>query len=330
MKSCAKSCLLLHCVTFTVVQALRTSPGALQHASHATEETLTISRFPPERRREISDTDLAADATEKYDLIDESSVAGIPNMSDIPLVRNMSGTRKRAMMLHLQKMGGSLMCDLAHRREHVVQPEHCCNWEHRDFGSLAPPTCAERVAHFAKGGFTYGQIERPFRKEDHCPNEFIYFTMMRDPVSAAKSIINYHPPEGGHAKLLGCVEAKRQNCSDHLRWKDTPHFFDNYMVRFILGSEINMLPLGEITDEHAQAAIKVLEQFDLVTTLEGFKTAGTQRSLNAVLGWSLATEQPSKVNASPNKYKFTPEQETRLRALLQHDYTVYNRFTQKQ
>jgi len=309
------------------VQALRTSSGVIQAASHATEETLTISRFPPELHPDMSDTDLAAAAIEKHGLIDEISAAGIPNMFDISLVRNMSGTRKHAMMLHLQKNGGSLMCALAHRSEHVVQPAHCCNWKHRDFVEpLTPPTCAERVAHFAKGGFTYGQIERPFMKEDHCPNDFIYFTMMRDPVSTALSIINYHPPEGGHAQLLQCVEAKRQDCGEHLKFKDTTHFFDNYMVRFILGPEINSLPLGEITDEHAQAAIKVLEQFDVVATLEGFKTAGTQRSLNAVLGWSLATEEPSKVNASPNKYKFTPEEETRLRALLQHDYTVYNRF----
>jgi hypothetical protein len=203
------------------------------------------------------------------------------------------------------------------------------------------PTCAEREAYFAGHGFTYGQIERPFRFGDYCPDKFLYFTMLRDPVSAARSIINYIPVKGGHEKLLQCVEAKRPDCGDHLgsNWfARTQNWFDNYMNRYILGPEVFELPTGEVNDTHAQAAIKVLDQFDLVVTLEGFATGSTQKSLNALLGWSLALEkpssvlpsQPSSVHPSPEKYNFTAEQETRLRALIKHDYTVYNHFNQKQ
>jgi len=333
VKSCPNGALRLNAVTFTIVQALHVSDGLLQATSRGIDATPTMSMFPPERHPNGLDVNLTADANEHNalidgDFIDESSAAGIPSMLKLLLGKP---EKKRAMMLHLQKMGGSLMCHLAKYVEHVVQPQHNCNWWHQDFvlRNRTSPTCAQRVAHFEKGGFTYGQIERPFRKTDHCPDDFSYFTMMRDPVSAALSIINFWPVEGGHEQLLQCVEARRRDCEEHLKNKHMTHWFDNYMIRFILGPEVYDLPLGEITEEHAQAAIKVLEQFDLVTTLEGFKTASTQKALNAVLGWSLGMAEPPHIRPSPKKYQFTPEQETRVRALLQHDYTLYNHFKQK-
>lgn len=265
--------------------------------------------------------------------LEELSAAGIKNvwfLDGDAFARGGPSTRRPVMMLHLQKMGGSLMCSLARNAERVVEGPNC-NWKHVDFDpgiNATPPTCAERVEHFTSHNFTYGQVERPFEKGDHCPNDFIYFTMMRDPISTATSIINFHPVEGGHENLLQCVEAGRQDCGQDLKYPDTVHWLDNYMVRFVLGTDVDMLPPGAITDEHAQAAIKVLEQFDLVATLEGIKSKTTQQSLNTLLGWNLAMEEDldGKWNPSKHTHEFTSEQRTRLRSLLRHDYTLYSHF----
>jgi hypothetical protein len=297
------------CYFCTATLALRLpGPAPLQLASHASE---------------LPDAD---------DVLEELSAAGVKRiwLVDKDNARE-PGTRRPVMMLHLQKMGGSLMCSLARNAERVVEGPNC-NWNHVDFDpaiNATRPTCAERVEHFTTHNFTYGQVERPFEKGDHCPNDFIYFTMMRDPVSAATSIINFHPIEGGHENLLQCVEAGRQYCGQDLKYPDTVHWFDNYMVRFVLGRDVAMLPPGAITDEHAQAAIRVLEQFDLVTTLEGIKRGTTQQSLNTLLGWNLAMEEDldGKWNPSKHIHEFTSEQKKRLHSLLRHDYTLYRHFS---
>merc|ERR1719401_847772 len=93
---------------------------------------------------------------------------------------------------------------------------------------------------------------------------------------------------------MHCVEQKRQDCAHGLRWPSEHYWFDNHMVRAILGPEVFALPIGQITDEHAQAAIKLLDKFDLVITLESLAnnaSSAAQKSLNAVLGWNLKTSR---------------------------------------
>merc|ERR1712039_99934 len=115
------------------------------------------------------------------------------------------------------------------------------------------------------------------------------------------------------------------DCARDLKWWPSEHYwFDNHMVRVILGPKVFALPIGQITDEHARAAIKLLGEFDLVITLESLVNTTAQSSLNALLGWNLHETLPPVVNPTSKKEVFTEEEIRRLRSMLQHDYTLYN------
>lgn len=230
---------------------------------------------------------------------------------------------KPLLHVHIHNDAGTTACLAAYMNgEHVVLPHENCNWAEFDhiwrrrnhnasyvtgIGSTLfhPPSCAQRAAHFEKGGFTFGAIEREFHVGDFCPDQFRYSIVIRDPVLSLRSYTELRSTEliyvensavayGFHKSprcgkvssysdchmdqwLFDLVQAIQQKKASPGREGgdvtpgDGPGFFgwkliDNYKIRSIVGAVYNSEP-GTIGPEHLQQAIDVLSKFDHVKTL---------------------------------------------------------------
>eukprot|EP00928_Gymnodinium_smaydae_P096677 TRINITY_DN8589_c1_g6_i1.p1 TRINITY_DN8589_c1_g6~~TRINITY_DN8589_c1_g6_i1.p1 ORF type:complete len:401 (-),score=82.62 TRINITY_DN8589_c1_g6_i1:297-1499(-) len=225
---------------------------------------------------------------------------------------------KPMLWIHVHKAGGTFMCSMATEAgERVVQPsDGACNWvgrdQYKDSGLLREKvSCADRAAFFkslgatgaggslgsggndvASSGYSWGQIEREFTKDDRCYGQFDYGVMLREPISLMHSEVNYHPgcwptwpawlfPHCGSGpadpeNFLKEFRAQLANPGDHggndqyPTWK----FFDNYQIRLIVPALD--VPPGGINATHLEAAKRILQRFRVVARLE----VNEQRLLN--------------------------------------------------
>lgn len=252
------------------------------------------------------------------------------------------------LWLHLPKAGGLAMCELSKANGEKFMystDQRSCNWQPYDDSraeaevSTRMPTCTDRSETWFASGFSWSQIERPLRKEDLCGDQFLYGTMLRNPVELVKSLIgsyvpNSTPPGQDPTSILNCLEAVKTgynaSCastslppSKNAYWK----YFDNPMVRMLAGPEVWALPPAGVNTTHRELAIQRLNDFDLTLLLEYLGQNQTKEDLRKAFGW----RNMGAIDAQVNRQSFvavplTPFNSLRIQRVNEHDMMLYNVF----
>jgi hypothetical protein len=261
-----------------------------------------------------------------------SSLRKRPLASPERIIRSKT---KPLVWVHLHKAGGTLMCQMAKKNEHVVYPNENCNWKGHDSWKQSGPryykkTCADRARMFEAGGFTYEQVEREMDDDELC-EEFRYGVMFREPLALMKSIVNFEIWEQRHfdhtflevpadldmwLKSKITMEAVPGNQLTPWSW------LDNFQTR-VLANAFHV-PAGKITEEHLGKARAFLQNHSFtVQILEDLPTSGHE--LFQKLGWNVPPSAfQHKVNAKPEETRpFTDEEVEYLRGLNKFDYELY-------
>lgn len=238
--------------------------------------------------------------------------------------------------IHVHKNAGTSICKLARlNNETIVQESpdghhtdntNCLWWEHDHFDQLNESTrvaCADRIEAFGARHWTFGMIEREFHHGDMCEG-FLYGITLREPVSRAVSNALY---DGIDVRRdLQCLRDGAPSCGQMLRGAHSWVIFDNYHVRTLLGERGLKIPPGQVTKQHAQQVIGMLEQFAIVTFVDELDSA-TPLMLRHTLGWrqTPSTHKRSK-HEGYAKHDFSTEEMAYIAKLNEMDRMVYDHF----
>jgi len=260
------------------------------------------------------------------------------------LHRQWQNGRKPVMWVHVHKNAGTSMCHLAKGKERVVEPsDGTCN--SRDLHDTFYPdglgqkrqwtTCEERAKYFFRGRFTWGQLERELNPGDYCKDDFIYGITLRHPIARIESYANWNSKavKGEQWKdFMICIQAKdASECpafdgSAVSQANRGYQLWDNLNIRVLLGYDVFKLPPGGVNTSHLSEAIRLLKQFDLVLTLEGFSSELAQQKMRKVLGWAGTRHERGN---SHRTVEFTKAQRSAWARLNHLDIQLYFHFAQQ-
>jgi len=254
---------------------------------------------------------------------------------------------KPVIWVHVHKACGTSMCSMAKLNGEALMSQardgQSCNVnlvdDYRFWMPTGRPDCADREMMQRASGFTWSQIEHPLTDEEFCPDEFFYGTIIRHPVTAALSQVNYidvyqldrwSPYEW--RKLIACLEDRQAGhaaaCAelDLLPKPDQNWvFFDNFLVRMFGGLSVWNLPAGAINAAHRELALSRLSSLDLVLTAEQFDSNQTRTALRQAFRWDRF--EPTYIPVNANAFKpisFTADDVKRIERLNMHDMIIFN------
>lgn len=246
---------------------------------------------------------------------------------------------KPMLWVHVPKNAGTTMCTAAQQNgERIVRPSVNCNWQANDQSHLIGRgavhiNCSERLAKFTRDGFTWGGIEREINAQDLCMPAFEYGILLREPWDHMRSLLNcfVHLNATDIQHLFTCAANAKAgaHCSrpriDYTSNRPNHVFFDNYLTRTLLGIDVYRLPMGAITGEHAQLAIRLLGAFSVVLLWDDLAQAKTV--FRRAFGWAMSSGRAPQ-NKNPSRYvlTFTTEQGRLFRRLARHDFTIWEHF----
>jgi hypothetical protein len=175
-----------------------------------------------------------------------------------------------------------------------------CGPGSRANATFACADCAGKAAEAARQGATWTAIERPLEASDFgC--DFDYGVTIRDPVATMMTTIVLDKVD------VDALFARLETGRGPVGGADLPHrrgylqrraplaHFDNYATRILLGYDVLYnVGLGELTEAHFAAAVKILERFDVVLALPT-RTALDTGPLRTRRGWP--TDQKLVINA---------------------------------
>lgn len=257
--------------------------------------------------------------------------------------------RKPVLWFHIHKSAGTTICRQARvHGERVVWPSKWCESEllhdfyvpgngQEDFHRTS--TCSDRLSLYASHNFTFGSIERQLEPGDHCFGHLVYATAVRESIARMASQINFR----GRFPIQEVIPCLEQAAAVHGRGSACPlrslpgpeysleHgfvYFDNYVVRMLGGSATMTLPPGGVNASHLDAAIKVLDQFDLVVPLEELDSKSSQAELDRVIGWhpdENSHERESDPDTDPTPFvELSDDDSKRLRSINKYDVALYD------
>jgi len=236
------------------------------------------------------------------------------------------------MWVHIHKAAGTTMCKMAREMaESVAFPVKNCNYLGVWFdgykalatgtmGKSTWTTCSQRRKLFKENNFTWAAIEREVGEGDLCFNDFVYGTVVRQPIDRMESSVNFEE-FWYYGEQIACI--KRGQCKDQGKFT----MFDNYMVRSLLGYDGMWLPPGGVTKSHLQKAVRLLERFDLVLPLEFLDCPQVVAKMDRVLGWHVATM--GRRNDHFHAIPFSEGERNDIREINRYDRALYEHFAAK-
>jgi len=203
---------------------------------------------------------------------------------------------------HIHKSGGTTACTLARlNNERTPLPAgRNCNAPGGTFNLQlgASSSCEELIEYVRRTGDTFLASERYLPDVDSsedfsCNGFFFTAVIVRRPLDRIRSHLKmYHNvlEVGMIATLLNASSTPfpRQHHSHQPLYSH--EFFNDYVIRFILGPKLWASPLSFINKTHAALAFDVLRDFDFVASLEH---NGLDR-LVACVGWNTSHQVPHK------------------------------------
>lgn len=253
------------------------------------------------------------------------------------------GLHKPVIFYHIHKGAGSAMCRLALENGETGSGIYggCITDDRDDHNNLSHIVpCEERLLtqHFFHPSWV--AIEREYQDADYCPDNFMYATLLRDPMTRIESEIRYFEGDWGDSdrqlsnlKLSACLFNASETCENSLSPNMLTHFvhLDNFMVRTFGGPEVLKLPPGSLNATHVQMALRTLSKFDLVARVEDLTHPNLQNKFRELFGWqnfSSLTEptQPWNYHTNPyGNYEWNSQElRASLREVNKHDYALYN------
>jgi len=225
------------------------------------------------------------------------------------------------VLLAVHKSGGTTACKLAQLSNEVVPAGHNCNSPDGTFDLRKSPdiSCEKLIEYVRRTGATFVANERHLPKVDanddfSCGGFFFTAIIVRHPINRIRSTMAVEPQ-------LDVLTALGYGTGRPTTWRHqgkqplhSHEFFDNYLIRFLLGPNVWAGPLSFINETHADLALNVLKKFDFVGTLEH---NGVDK-LAACVGWN--TSQPA-----PQFNRFQRATKRPLDGALQHALTQHNR-----
>jgi hypothetical protein len=191
---------------------------------------------------------------------------------------NQTFTNKM-FFLHFSKAGGTSLCTMAkHNMAHGPNPKNNCNLppQYRSLWQGTADVQKNIPSKFAQWGFLAN--EGPMADEPVFDPDFFHVTLLREPVSRAKS--GYF-----HTFTALRAKAKRSEGTPNLtfsKWlSDRSDSVSNYYVRRLAG--VSTMTLGHLTDHHYRIAQERLDHFDLVWLTEWYFMLGP--IMRALFGW---------------------------------------------
>lgn len=251
---------------------------------------------------------------------------------------------KPMIWVHVHKSAGTTMCHLAFLNREKVPPNCNCNWKGHDgwhqLGLGAHTSCENRTRLFQEHKWTWTQIEREIQPDDFCEG-FAYGVNLRDPVKLAVSWIN-HEMQKGHIENASSVATWHQqgnDCKETVELVECPGqpigklpswlILDNFMVRFLLGTEGMQIPPGQVTEDHADRVIKILSKFEVVGIVEELYQRSHRELFQDELGWKVPIKGRRASRANHRAHSITQFPESFLayvRETTKMDAKVYEHF----
>lgn len=181
--------------------------------------------------------------------------------------------------------------------------------------------------------YTFSAIERVLTEEDLKCNNYLYGTILRDPLAAARStLVNNRFTDIEKQRILSGIRNGDSNVDtpsypghDHGRlpnW-DNYHHFDNFATRTLSGDYT--VPAGMMEMKHLEKAKARLQSMDVVLLLEELADHSVQ--LETSFGWNMTGAfAKTKDNSHPEEHTvqaFTEEEEEFLRTVNHLDYELF-------
>ena len=261
-----------------------------------------------------------------------------------PLVR----TKRPVFFMHLHKAAGTTLCLLAlsngHRAAGMKQDERDpktklkygfnCNILGDDPGHLGlgvanqestfgqaegRMTCKQRGGLMNERKWTFSAIERWIYPQEICPDQFIYITCLRDPVSRIKSSVKFHVRQT-EDMVVSWATKHEFNAAAPIS-TGSPSV-DNFYTRSFAGKITYLKPLGSVNDLDLAVAKATIDRFEAVLILEHFDRDLVQ--LEKLLGWNTKNlGQAKKSSSDKKKVAFSPAQEALLKQRNALDFEFY-------
>lgn len=344
----------------TIVTSLRIGmpPKSEMKAGTESESQLaTESEFESEFEKPLNflasgeglDTELLATELEEMELDPSSELQAFTRSKEVKLnAEEEHHRRSRPMMwVHIHKAGGSFICAAAHLNDESIGKGGNCNSKKLNDGGngawyTGGANCSQREKEFAQNKLTWGQIERvlPLNpSRELCFDNFDYAIWLRDPIKLALSEANFkkYDPKDVR-KAIACV----QNGGGCPKWEekkdDVPlwKFMDNYAVRVLGGPAVYTKKVGQVTEEDAKRAMKLLERFKIKVNMDDVvSNPNLKKSFLQRMGWSqwpgvsdgkkTGNSQGTRMSTGqPVKNRFSDSQKTIIREAAKYDYMLYD------
>lgn len=251
------------------------------------------------------------------------------------------------LFIHVHKAAGTTVCRSARIFETVPkETDTACNWVNHPLGiddclnqistksSAGFVRCEDRARHMYQNKYTFSSIERGLREDDVrdvCFNLFRFSTFLRDPAQLAISASAWDEFD-----LIETMEKRRKREGTQIVEEDMLQFpflspllfVDNYVIRTLLGRVGREIPIGHVTANHAEQAIRLLERFLYVGIVEHMGDGRVANELNEKFKWQV--EEVPKSNVHHNSYPtLNATIMNALREMTEHDRVVYDHFAGK-
>jgi hypothetical protein len=251
------------------------------------------------------------------------------------------------LFIHVHKAAGTTICRSAKRFETVPkETDTACNWVNPSLGiddclnristksSAGFARCEDRARYMHQNKYTYSSIERGLREDDVrdvCFNLFRFATFLREPAQLAISASAWDEFD-----LIETMEKRGKREGTQIVEEDMLQFpllapllfVDNYVIRTFLGRVGREIPIGRVTADHAEQAIRLLERFLYVGIVEHMGDGRVARELNEKFKWQV--EEVPKSNVHRNSYPtLNATIMSALQEMTKHDRMVYDHFARK-
>jgi len=189
--------------------------------------------------------------------------------------------RKPVMWLHLHNQAGTTIATISKTMGEKALSPHTGNLNYFEKAEdcFNPMNASQKFNLMKKQGATWTAIERTLNPEEFDPKLFMYGVTMSNPQHYVSTRLAHS--KGKHVKDEVMAHLKNENepgekwchmLAPGRHWQ----YYDNFLIRSLLGNSVLFLPPGKINRGHLEAAKKVLDQFELVVPLSDFNTHMSQ------------------------------------------------------
>jgi len=280
------------------------------------------------------------------------TMASVGSLLAAHMPRSEGGVRRTrpVQWLHVHKSLGSTVCSVAQQMgERVVQPHVNCDspelgdtYEQRFDEQRV--SCAQRRRLFDRGGFTWSAVETQLEPGDFCKGDFIYATVLREPIERLESQVNYRVDEDHLAppcrydEIIDRIGSSRTSPRFDSECRLQAPAYDNYLVRLLAGKEAMDLPSGGVNASHAAKALAVLDQFDLVIPMGDISGDRALGDMAELFGWDVKPHHfrphyswTGDVEHAGGRHavRFSEEEVRHLRRINRYDLALYGRAVER-